>query len=198
MKSHIKAKSPKNVLENVKSKIIADPDNFLNNQKYKQDRENFVIASILLGIYKITGVPWLMKEPEDVSQDGIAIRYESENIKIINELIIPIQVVFIPNNIKENWNNNISDEENIYNFIFEKKIKNKKYEKGTSLFIYFNIILSQFNFPKLIDLLLINYSYEAIWCLSCVSKDKSDYMINQIYPINLYTELNIKDIYNLN
>lgn len=60
----------------------------------------------------------------------------------IEELSIPVEVMFVPTFVKnQRWDNSLTQEKNIYNLICDKKFDNKRYEKETNLFIYLDIEL---------------------------------------------------------
>ena len=108
---------------------------------------------VLMGVYEITNDTWWIRKSEIDPPDGMAITYkiqkESNNV-VEEDVPIPVEVLFAPKYIrKQKWDTNLTDEENIFNFIFEKKIKRKFYATGARLIIYFDIKLRNFSLENL-------------------------------------------------
>ena len=191
--------NPKKFLIKFYQKIISNPngsESFLKDEKFKRDREYWAISMVLIGLNKMFGTCWWIKESDQDPPDGLAITYkieEESNILIKNT--IPIEVLFVPKYIKkQNWNERLSDEENIFNFINEKKFENKAYEPSTHLIIYFNLTLKNFSFPKLCSLITnASPKFKEIWCIAALDPLLKKCLIAQLYPDIRATTINIDE-----
>jgi len=170
------------------------PEAFLRDRQFKKDHEYWAISMVLIGVNKLLGTPWWIKNSNQDPPDGVSITYEN-GTKTIVEKLVPVEVVFIPEYIKkQNWNNTLSDEENIFIFLNEKKFKNKAYGTGTHLIIYFNLTLKNFLFQKLCDLIKkASPKLKEIWAIAALDPLLKECLIAQLYPDMRSITINIEN-----
>ena len=145
--------SPLGVIRQHAAKVLNDPKGFLTKREYKKDRESFGVAMILVGVHKINNTPWFLEMLEKEPPDAIAKKYRLTEKRQVEEQSARVEVMFIPRNVRnQEWDESLSQEENIYNLLCRKKFDTKRYEPGTSLFVYLNIRLRDFKLFRLANL----------------------------------------------
>ncbi len=180
--------NPKKFLTEYYQQMLSHPDGpeaFLKGSEFKKDHEYWAISMVLIGVNKLLGTPWWIKRSNQDPPDGVSTTYKiDKGTRSLVEEPVPLEVVFIPKYIKnQNWDNNLSDEENIFNFLNEKKFKNKAYESGTHLIIYFNLTLKDFLFQKLYELIKkAAPNLREIWAIAALDPLLKECLIAQLYP----------------
>lgn len=191
--------NPKRFLTNFYEEMASYPEGpkaFLKARDNKKDLEIWAVSIVLIGLNKITNKSWWIQKPKDDPPDAFSVSYkiEKESNSIIEEYV-PIEVVFVPKYIrKQNWNSLLSDEQNIYNFLNDKKFNFKSYEQGTHLIVYFNLKLDKFDLAKLSNLISEkNPKFAEIWFILSTDPIAENMLIEKTFPERLQTTIRLAD-----
>jgi hypothetical protein len=191
--------NPKRFLTDFYNKMATHPKGpkaFLKDRDNKKALELWAISIVLIGLNKLTNKCWWIEVPKDDPPDAFSVSYkiEQESDATI-EQYVPIEVVFVPKYIKQqNWNSLLSDEQNIYNFLNDKKFDLKSYDQGTHLIVYFNITLTKFDLVKLSNLISEkNPKFTEIWFILSTDPFAENMLIEKTFPERLQTTIRLSD-----
>jgi len=191
--------NPKRFLTNFYEKIKSYPGGpkaFFKARDNKKDLEFWAVSVVLIGLNQVTNKSWWIQTPKDDPPDAFSVSYkiENESNSVIEEYV-PIEVVFVPKFIrKQNWDSLLPDEQNIFNFLNEKKFNSKSYEQGTHLIVYFNIKLEKFDLEKLSNMISEkNPKLAEIWLISSIDPFAENILIEKTFPERLQTIIKLSD-----
>ncbi|MGD0021000.1 MAG: hypothetical protein ABSC54_01715 [Smithellaceae bacterium] len=191
--------NPKRFLTNFYEKMASypkGPNAFLKARDNEKDLEIWAVSIILIGLNKITNKPWWIQKPKpkDDPPDAFSVSYKIEKESNLIEYV-PIEVVFVPEYIRQqSWDSLLSDEQNIYNFLNDKKFNFKSYEQGTHLVVYFNIKLDKFDLAKLSNLISEkNPKFAEIWFILSTDPIAENMLIEKTFPERLQITIRLED-----
>lgn len=191
--------NPKRFLTDFYNKVATYPKGpkaFLKARDNKKDLEIWAVSIVLIGLNTLTNKCWWIEVPKEDPPDAFSVRckIEQESNSIIEEYV-PIEVVFVPKYVKQQkWNSLLSDEQNIYNFLNDKKFNLKLYEQGTHLIVYFNIKLEKFDLVILSNLISEkNPTFKEIWFILSTDPFAENMLIEKTFPERLQTTFRLSD-----
>jgi hypothetical protein len=162
---------PIGVIRDLVQIIRRDPEGFLRSRALKRERESWVV---LIGIHKLTGDYWFMRMENDDPPDATVVMFQADaSGKRPMGFEVPVEVVFIPKHVKgQQWDARRSQEENVFAILDRTKFRTKRYEPGTTLFVYLNLTQSGFrldSFSRLVE--DRKPQLGGVWLLFAVSPD---------------------------
>ena len=157
--------------------------------EHRQNREKWAVAATLLGIQKIQNRKLLMAmNKEDPPDAFVAV----PNTKGVVHGVAHVEVVRLEKHGKNNYfDPKKSNEENVINFLKEKKFTNKAYEKGTLLFLHLDANIGEIQFGELFKKTKPENLAE-VWSLAY--KGSGEYVVACLFPERSATTLSLNKI----
>lgn len=173
--------TPRFAIEYLASQLDKHGKIVLHSNKFKKEREAWILGLALLGINKLTGRLWWLQVPEIDPPDMRAMSLASDKESNHNMLLHrEIEIAQITNHT----DNTIVDE--ILN-----KLKGKQYIKETCLVVYMTRNENIDNIYSLADALIGKTTVSDIWIVGAIEKDSPKHILFSVVPDVKIIEFNI-------
>lgn len=168
--------SPSAAIQQVGQSILAvGEEEFEKNRKYKKAKEILVAIDFIIARKKTNKENWVIsgQETPDII---LADPFKNKRIKL--------EIMEIPNRIKEGWSSDISSE--VASFILKKK-NSKDYGKFSHLLVHFRFNKMKLNVEEICNR-MNDYAknnkilFEQIWAIAYTKPDSSQFKIFCLYP----------------
>jgi hypothetical protein len=173
-----------------------DLNEFVNERKYKKQREQWIASVFIRGIEKLTNKNWFIQMQDNDPPDfkTVTENIATNDYKTHDEA--EVEILFILEDTANKFNQDTFSSD-LAQFMIDKKIKNKKYPHNYILIVYGNFTQIAVDENILRENIRgANPKLGQIWMLVCVDPNRINYKIFELFPENQDEAINIVSDFN--